>query len=130
MRKGEGRVSWWNPDSEELAEIEGELEEAEQAGWTTQAMVAGVIRQLQRMEKTLMATLQDVIDAVDQDKAAVEAAAARVTTDLAALSAQVADLQAQLDGGSGVTAADLQAVKDGLDAVTGEASAIDAPPAP
>jgi septal ring factor EnvC (AmiA/AmiB activator) len=75
-----------------------------------------------------MATLQEVIDAVDQDKAAVEAAAARVTADLAGLKQQIQDLQDQIAAGGGVTSEQLDALKATVDAVTGEAEAIDPTP--
>jgi predicted nucleic acid-binding Zn-ribbon protein len=89
-------------------------------------------RAMARMEEKIMASLQDVVEAVDQDKQGVEAAAARLTADLQALSQQITDLQAQIASGAGVTSADLDALKAGVDAVTGEAAAIDptAPPAP
>lgn len=83
-----------------------------------------------RWKEQVMATLQEVLDAVEGDKEAVEAAAQRVSDDLAALSQQVADLQAQVAQGGGVTEADLQSVKDAIDTVTGEAAAIDPDAAP
>lgn len=113
-------------DREQLDSIAEELEELEQDGWTTWKFLVA----LDRKVDSIMATLQEVVDAVDQDKAAVEAAAARVTADLQALRDQVTALQDQINAGGAVSAADLDAVVASVDAVTGEASQIDAPPAP
>jgi hypothetical protein len=76
-------------------------------------------------ETRIMATLQEVIDAEAATNDSVQAAAARVATDLAALKDQVSALQAQIDAGGGVTAADLDSLKAGLDAIGTDAAAID-----
>lgn len=123
-------MRWPWDDTDDFAEVEADLEEMEQAGWTTNRLLVKVLRSQRREREAVMASLQDIVDAVDQDKAAVEAAAARVTADLGSLSAQVQSLQDQINAGGAVTAADLDAVKSSIDAVTGEAGAIDAPPAP
>jgi uncharacterized protein YceH (UPF0502 family) len=117
-------------DHEELEEIEHDIENLQEVGWTDTKLLLRIIRKQDERWEKLMATLQEIVDAVAQDDAAVQAAATRVLADLAALSAQVQTLSDQIAAGAGVTAADLDAVKAGIDAVTAEADAIDAPPAP
>jgi len=109
-----------------LVSVDQALAVLKSQGWTVEKLLLAIYRR----ENAIMATLQEVIDAVDQDKAAVEAAAARVSADLAALTQQVTDLQAQIAAGGTVTSADLDALVTSLTAITGEAAAIDAPPAP
>ena len=99
-------------------------------GGTTLRYVRNRTQHILERQVRDMATLQEIVDAVAQDQAAVEAAAARVLADLTALSAQVQALSDQIAAGAGVTAADLDSVKAGIDAVTAEASAIDPAPQP
>jgi hypothetical protein len=82
-------------------------------------------------EKKIMATLQEVIDAVQTSeadtKAAVEAAAARVAGDLATLAQRIQDLLDQLAQGGATPEqlAELQSIGDDLTTVKAEAEAID-----
>ena len=76
-----------------------------------------------------MTTLQDVQDAIARGDAAAAEEAAQVSADLQALRQQVADLQAVIDGGGGVTSADLEGLVSSIDALTGNIDAID-PDAP
>ena len=116
----------------ELDDIERDLERLQDEGWTDFKVLLQILRRLDRehvladkRQEKLMATLQDVIDAEAATNDSVQAAAARVATDLAALKDQVTALQAQIDAGSNVTAADLDSLKAGLDAIGTDATAID-----
>jgi hypothetical protein len=78
-------------------------------------------------KEEIMATLQDIIDAAQKTDDTVEAAAARVSADIAALKQQIEDLLA----GGGFTPeqqAQIDAVAAKLDEVTLEAEAIDPTP--
>ena len=64
-----------------------------------------------------MATIDEVLAAVaaiEGDTSNVERVIGELSSQITALTDQVAALQAQIDAGTGVTAADLQAVADRL----------------
>jgi predicted nucleic acid-binding Zn-ribbon protein len=78
------------------------------------ALVRDVISQHGNGE--IMATLQDIVDATTRNGAEARAATARVAEDFQALSQQITDLKAQIEGGVN-NAAELAALKAGLDDV-------------
>jgi predicted nucleic acid-binding Zn-ribbon protein len=85
-------------------------------GWQWPTLPWATRADLKALEHRLMSALSDKIA---EATAKVDAATARVQTDVAALKKQIADLQAKVDAG-GATQADLdaiQALEDKVDAL-------------
>jgi ABC-type transporter Mla subunit MlaD len=113
-------------NEQEIAAIRAIIEEQ------TSRVVAAV----NERKAQIMATLQEVKDSFAAGQDALNAAVDRVRVDFEALIAKIADLQAQIDAGTGVTAEDLAGLQADAEALKGTADALDpipdepAPPAP
>jgi len=78
----------------------------------------------------IMATLQEVKDAITQAAASATAEKQEVTANIQALTDQVAALQSQIASGSGVTAADLDALLVSIQGVDQQVKDITVPAVP
>lgn len=75
--------------------------------WVTPAQLKSMQHKL---ERKIMSTKQEVMDAVAAEKAEVKAA-------LDAQDAKIAEIQAKLDAGTAVTSADLDEIKAAVEAI-------------
>jgi hypothetical protein len=96
----------------------------------TETIVIATYQELLDFRRAIMASVEELQASVDTLTANVSAASSRVAGDLQALSAKVADLQAQLAAGTGVDPAALDAVKAGIDTAAANVAAIDPTAAP
>lgn len=79
--------------------------------------IESFFKRLESFGELLMTTVADIQSTLDDIAAAAAAEKAEVTTALQALNDQIVALQTQIAGGAGVTAADLDALKQSADAL-------------